>query len=183
MDNIFQNAAQKLGTYRIKNQRWRLNRPRRRSWPRRLPWHTSRGQRRQGSEGRSCVYDTRKLKIQTQFNSGSWFYYWKKHEYPFTVSPFPCKSKVKFFLCWSKHAMNMYWWSGSIAPRILDLDSRWRWSASLLGRSTPRERAPGTHWIGAWVEPRAVLDAVVKRKIPSPRRESNLRTPIVQPIA
>jgi hypothetical protein len=30
---------------------------------------------------------------------------------------------------------------------------------------------------------RAVLDAVVKRKIPSPRRESNHRTPIVQPVA
>jgi hypothetical protein len=25
----------------------------------------------------------------------------------------------------------------------------------------PRERAPGTHWIGAWVGPRAVLDAGV----------------------
>jgi hypothetical protein len=33
------------------------------------------------------------------------------------------------------------------------------------------------------VGPRAVLDAVVKRKIPSPRRESNPRTPMVQPIA
>jgi len=44
---------------------------------------------------------------------------------------------------------------------------------------TPRERAPGTHWIGGWMGPRAVLDAVVKRKIPSPRRESNPRTPIV----
>jgi hypothetical protein len=31
-----------------------------------------------------------------------------------------------------------------------------------------RERAPGTHWIGGWVDPRAVLDAVVKRKIPNP---------------
>jgi hypothetical protein len=30
---------------------------------------------------------------------------------------------------------------------------------------------------------RAVLDAVVKRKIPSPRRESNPRIPIVQLIA
>jgi hypothetical protein len=30
---------------------------------------------------------------------------------------------------------------------------------------------------------RAVLDTVVKRKIPSPRRESNPRTPIVQPVA
>jgi hypothetical protein len=33
------------------------------------------------------------------------------------------------------------------------------------------------------VGPRAVLDAVVKRKIPSPRRELNPRTPIVQPVA
>jgi len=36
------------------------------------------------------------------------------------------------------------------------------WSAS-----THRERAPGTHWIEGWVAPRTVLDAVVKRKIPS----------------
>jgi hypothetical protein len=32
------------------------------------------------------------------------------------------------------------------------------------------------------VGPRAVLDTVVKRKIPSPRRKSNPRTPIVQPV-
>jgi hypothetical protein len=36
--------------------------------------------------------------------------------------------------------------------------------------------------MGGWVGSRAVLDAVVKRKIPSPRRESNPRTPIVQPV-
>jgi hypothetical protein len=30
---------------------------------------------------------------------------------------------------------------------------------------------------------RAVLDAVVKRKIPSPLRESKPRTPIIKPIA
>jgi hypothetical protein len=47
----------------------------------------------------------------------------------------------------------------------------------------PPGRAPGTNWIGGWVGPRAVLDAVVKRKIPSPRRESNPRTSIVQPVA
>jgi hypothetical protein len=33
------------------------------------------------------------------------------------------------------------------------------------------------------VDPRTVLDAVVKRKIPSLRRESNPRTPIIQPVA
>jgi hypothetical protein len=36
--------------------------------------------------------------------------------------------------------------------------------------------------IGGWVGPTAVLDAVAKGKIPSPRRESNPRTSIVQPV-
>jgi hypothetical protein len=47
----------------------------------------------------------------------------------------------------------------------------------------PPERASGTHWIGGWVDSRAGLDAVVKRKIPNSRRESKPRTPIVQPLA
>jgi hypothetical protein len=38
------------------------------------------------------------------------------------------------------------------------------WSASRPGRFTPGERAPGTHWIGGWVDPRAGLDNVEKRK-------------------
>jgi hypothetical protein len=57
------------------------------------------------------------------------------------------------------------------------------WSASHPGRFTPRERAPGTQCIGGWLGPRAVLDAVVKKKIPSFRRESNPGTPIIQPVA
>jgi hypothetical protein len=56
------------------------------------------------------------------------------------------------------------------------------WSASRPGRFTTRERDPGTHWIGGWVGPRAGLNAVVKRKIPSPYRESNPDYPIVQPV-
>jgi hypothetical protein len=46
--------------------------------------------------------------------------------------------------------------------------------------STPRETAPGTHWIGGWVGPRTILDTVVKRKTPSLRQELNPRTPIMQ---
>jgi hypothetical protein len=57
----------------------------------------------------------------------------------------------------------------------LDGDER---TASRLGCFTPRERSPGTHQIGGWVGPRAVLDAMVKREIPSSRRESNPRNPI-----
>jgi hypothetical protein len=38
------------------------------------------------------------------------------------------------------------------------------WSVSRPGRFTPRERAPGTLWIRGWVNPRARLDDVEKRK-------------------
>jgi hypothetical protein len=80
--------------------------------------------------------------------------------------------------------MKAYWESGGKLHSFLTsaLDGG-EWSASRPGCITPRERAPGTHWIGGWVGPRAVLDAVVKTKIPSPRRESSPRTPIVQPVA
>jgi hypothetical protein len=74
--------------------------------------------------------------------------------------------------------MKAYWGSGGMAA----LDGG-EWSASRPGRFTARERAPGTHWIGVCVGPRAVRDAVVKREIPSPRRESNPRTPLGQPVA
>jgi hypothetical protein len=89
--------------------------------------------------------------------------------------------KTKLSLC-----LSFNW-----APRHEGVLEEWRYSSthsltSALdggsGRFTPWERAPGTHWIGGWVGPRTVLDAVVKRKIPSPRRESNPRTPIVQSV-
>jgi hypothetical protein len=38
------------------------------------------------------------------------------------------------------------------------------WSASRPSRFTPGERAPGTHWIGGWVDPRAGLEDVEERK-------------------
>jgi hypothetical protein len=45
------------------------------------------------------------------------------------------------------------------------------------------EGAPGTPWIGGWVGPRAVLDTMVKRKIPSPHRELTPITQLVRPVA
>jgi hypothetical protein len=92
------------------------------------------------------------------------------------------KVKVKLSLCLTKHhAMKMYW---GVEVQLhgfltLVLDGG-EWSASHPGRFTPRERAPGTHWIGGWVGTRAILDVVVKKKIPSSHWESNPRTPIVQ---
>jgi hypothetical protein len=80
------------------------------------------------------------------------------------------KVKAKLSLCFfltKHHIMKAYLTSA--------LDGG-EWSASRPGHFTPRERAPGTRWIGGWVGPRAVMDAVVRRKIPSPRRDSNLRS-------
>jgi hypothetical protein len=55
------------------------------------------------------------------------------------------------------------------------------WSASRPPALPPRERTPGTHWIGGWVGPREVQGAVLKR-IPTTFRESNPRTPIVKAV-
>jgi hypothetical protein len=38
------------------------------------------------------------------------------------------------------------------------------WSTSRPGRLTPVERSCGTHWIGGWVDLRAGLDDLKKRK-------------------
>jgi hypothetical protein len=76
--------------------------------------------------------------------------------------------------------MEAYWGSGSIFGLGT---SGGEWSASRPGHFTPRERDPGTHWIGDWVGTRDGLDVVVKRNIPSPLRESNSRTQIIQPVA
>jgi len=32
----------------------------------------------------------------------------------------------------------------------------------------PAEKAPGTHWIGSWVGPRAGLDVMTKKSSPLP---------------
>jgi hypothetical protein len=95
------------------------------------------------------------------------------------------KVKVKLSLCfnWEPRHEGVLWERMYISTHSLTsaLDGG-EWLTSSPGRFTPRERASGTHWIGGWVGPRAVLDAMVKRKIPFPRRESNPRTPIFQPV-
>jgi hypothetical protein len=47
-----------------------------------------------------------------------------------------------------------------------------KWSASRPCRFTPGDRAPSTHWIGGWVDPRANLDNMEKLKfLPPPGLE------------
>jgi hypothetical protein len=52
--------------------------------------------------------------------------------------------------------------SGCIDPHLLDLGTSLRWSTSCPGPLYPQERAPGTHWIGGWVDLRAGLDGLEK---------------------
>jgi hypothetical protein len=96
------------------------------------------------------------------------------------------KAKIELSLCINRaprHEGVLGEWRYSSTHSLTSALDGSEWSASRTGRFTPRERAPGAHSIGGWVGPRAVLDAVVKRKIPGPRRESNPITPIVQPVA
>jgi hypothetical protein len=87
--------------------------------------------------------------------------------------------KVKLSLCFffltEHHATKAYWMSEGLAlyTFLTSAVDGGKCSASRPGYFTPRERAPVTHWIGGWVGPRAGLDVVVKRKSPSPFRDSN----------
>jgi hypothetical protein len=59
-----------------------------------------------------------------------------------------------------------------------------RWVVSFTLRTIyPMKEPPGTHCIDGWEGPVVGIDAVAKKKIPSPCRESNLRTPIFQAVA
>jgi len=49
------------------------------------------------------------------------------------------------------------------------------WSASRPRHFTPRERAPGTHWIGGWVGPRAVTSMWRKLEALTPEVKSAVR--------
>jgi hypothetical protein len=92
--------------------------------------------------------------------------------------------KVKLSLCFNwapRHEDILGEWRYSSTHSLTSALDGGEWSISRPSRFTPRERVRGTHWIG-WVRPRTVLDAVVK-KIPSPGRESNPRTPIVQSVS
>jgi hypothetical protein len=59
---------------------------------------------------------------------------------------------------------------------ILDLDTRVV-NVMPWPHFTPRERTPGTHWIGGWVGPRASLDTEARGNILSPLLGIESRSP------
>jgi hypothetical protein len=70
--------------------------------------------------------------------------------------------------------MKTYWGMEMELHAIFDLGTRWRWVVSFTSQLLYHQRkSRWYHWIGGWVGPRAGLDAVVKRKFPSPYLDSN----------
>jgi hypothetical protein len=95
--------------------------------------------------------------------------HWNKkfsEEFKMLTSLLILKVKVKLSLCfnWAPHHEGVLGEVKYSSTHSLTsaLDGG-EWSASRPGRFTPKERAPGTHWIGGWAGPTGVLDAVVKR--------------------
>jgi hypothetical protein len=96
------------------------------------------------------------------------------------------EAKGEVVLCFKRaprHEGVLGEWTYSYTHSLTSALDGGEWSASSSDRFTPRERTPCTHWIGGWVGPRAVLDAVVKKDILSPPPEINPRTPIIQPVS
>jgi hypothetical protein len=55
------------------------------------------------------------------------------------------KIKLSLWFFWTEHhVMKEYWGSGGIAPRILDLGTRWRWVVRFTPRPLyPQRKRPG----------------------------------------
>jgi hypothetical protein len=71
--------------------------------------------------------------------------------------------------------------SGGIAPPFLtSARDGGEFRTSRNGRFAPGDRAPGIHWVGDWVDPRAGLDAMEERRYFAP---AGNRTPDVQLVA
>jgi hypothetical protein len=88
------------------------------------------------------------------------------------VTSYFCMVKVKLSLCFFNRTpynegILREWRYSSMHYLTSALDGG-EWSASRPGRFTPRERAPGVHWIGGWVDPRAVLKRWWREKFPGP---------------
>jgi hypothetical protein len=83
-----------------------------------------------------------------------------------------------FFLNWApRYDGELGEWIYSSKHSLASTLDRGEWWASRPGRFTPTERAPATRWIRGWGGgDRAGQAAVVRRKIPSPYRDSNPRS-------
>jgi hypothetical protein len=80
------------------------------------------------------------------------------HPSPPLICIFNNKVKVFFQLTNCALCHEGIWGSGRIDPHILYLGTVTPWPLY------PRQQSPGTHWMGGWMDPRAGVDDVEKRK-------------------
>jgi hypothetical protein len=91
------------------------------------------------------------------------------------------KGKVVLFLT-EHHAMKVYWGSGGIAPRILDLSTRWRRVISFTPRPLyPLGKNPRYSLVGRLGGPQSRSGRGDEEKNSQPL--PGLETPIIQPMA
>jgi hypothetical protein len=82
------------------------------------------------------------------------------------------------------HAFKVYWGGGSTAPLILDLGTRWRWVVSFTPLPRyPQRKSPWYTLDRGLGGPQRHSGHGGEEKNSQDRRESNPRTPIVQPAA
>jgi hypothetical protein len=93
------------------------------------------------------------------------------------------KVKVKLSLRLTKHHEMKMYWSGGIAPRILDLGTRWRWVVSFTTQPLcPQGKRPWYPLDRRLGGPQSRSGRGGEEKIPQCLPALELRTPIIQPV-
>jgi hypothetical protein len=94
-----------------------------------------------------------------------------------STSPYDFIKKVKLSLYLTKHHAKKAYGGADVLIFLTSALAGSEWSASRPGRFTPEERAPGTYWIGGWVDPKAGLHDVEKILDPTGTRTPNSSSP------
>jgi hypothetical protein len=111
-----------------------------------------------------------KSKMKTKETMGKWWEDILENSLLEVMGYVRGKCKVVPVLLTDHHPMKAYWreWRYSSTHSLTSALGGGEWSVSRPCRLIRVERAHGTHWIGGWVGSGAVLDAVMKRRIPTP---------------
>jgi hypothetical protein len=92
----------------------------------------------------------------TQPREYNWGATWKKEIFLFSTATRPAVGPTQPPLHWEPRSQIHVFLTSALVGG--------QWSASRPSCFTTEDRAPGTHWIGSWVDPRAGMDDMEKWK-------------------